>query len=97
MFYCTDELKAQTYFLCACNSTMLCYRFVLRSLCIVLGIVVKQENTALRDENLKVLVANHVSPCDHIAVHLACGSITVSAFAHSVCSLKYQNGMLLKG
>lgn len=54
--------------------------FVLRSLCIAFGIVVKQENTAVRDENLKVLVANHISPCDHIAVHLVCGSITPSVW-----------------
>ncbi|GFG33730.1 hypothetical protein Cfor_05475, partial [Coptotermes formosanus] len=52
--------------------------FVLRSLCIVLGIVVKQENTEVRDKNSRVLVANHVSPCDHIAVHLICGSVTPS-------------------
>lgn len=54
--------------------------FVLRSLCVVLGIVVKQENAEVRDENSKVLVANHVSPCDHIAVHLICGSITPSVW-----------------
>jgi hypothetical protein len=62
----------------------------------VLGIVVKQENAAVRDKNLKVLVANHISPCDHIAVHLACGSITVSAFPHSIYKLKHQSDMLLK-
>jgi hypothetical protein len=53
----------------------------------VLGILVKEENKEMRDENSKVLVANHISPCDHIAVHLMCGSFTVSAVAHSVCSL----------
>lgn len=46
----------------------------------------KQENTTVRDERLKVLVANHVSLFDHIAVHLACGSITVSAFPQSLLS-----------
>ncbi|KAJ4435682.1 hypothetical protein ANN_18298 [Periplaneta americana] len=51
-------------------------RFVLRSLCVALGIVVKQENSTVRDENVKVLVANHISPCDHIAVHLVSGSVT---------------------
>ena len=72
-----------------CSSTMLCCSFVLHSLCIVLGILVKEENKEVRDGNSKVLVANHVSPCDHIAVHLMCGSITVSAVAHqsSVCVL----------
>jgi len=54
----------------------------------VLGILVKEENKEVRDENSKVLVANHVSPCDHIAVHLMCGSVTVSAVAQSaVCVL----------
>jgi hypothetical protein len=48
----------------------------------VLGVLVKEENKEVRDENSKVLVANHVSPCDHIAVHLMCGSVTVSAIAH---------------
>ena len=54
-----------------------CYSIILRCLCVVLGVVVKQENTTGRDENLKVLIANHISPCDHVAVHLAVGSITV--------------------
>ncbi|XP_069678256.1 lipid droplet-regulating VLDL assembly factor AUP1-like [Periplaneta americana] len=55
-------------------------RFVLRSLCVALGIVVKQENSTVRDENVKVLVANHISPCDHIAVHLVSGSVTPSVW-----------------
>jgi hypothetical protein len=68
---------------------MLCCSFVLHSLCIVLGILVKEENKEVRDENSKVLVANQVSPCDHIAVHLMRGSVTVSAVAHqsAVCVL----------
>jgi len=76
-------------FLFICSSTMLCCSFVLHSLCIVLGILVKEENKEVRDENSKVLVANHVSPCDHIAVHLMCRSVTVSAVAHqsAVCVL----------
>jgi len=72
-----------------CSSTMLCCSFVLHSLCVVLGILVKEENKEVRDENSKVLVANHVSPCDHIAVHLMCGSVTVSSVTHqsAVCVL----------
>ena len=72
-----------------CSSTMLCCSFVLHSLCIVLGILVKEENKEVRDENSKLLVANHISPCDHIAVHLMCGSVTVSAVARQsgVCVL----------
>lgn len=65
---------------------MLCYSYVLRFFNVVLGIVVKQENTTVRDRSVKVLVSNHVSPCDHIAVHLACGNITVSAFPQSILS-----------
>ncbi|KAJ9598525.1 hypothetical protein L9F63_010796 [Diploptera punctata] len=53
---------------------------ILRCMCVVLGLVVKQESITGRDENLKVLVANHISPCDHVAVHLVAGSVTPSAW-----------------
>ncbi|PSN30801.1 Ancient ubiquitous protein 1 [Blattella germanica] len=56
--------------------------FILRCICVVLGVIVKQENTTAKDDNLKVLVANHITPCDHIPVHLISGSIT-----HSVLDL----------
>jgi hypothetical protein len=74
---------------------MLCCSFVLRCFYIVLGVVVKQENPTVRDESLKVLVANHISPCDHIAVHLACGSITVSAFLQTAVLFKRPGDIIL--
>jgi hypothetical protein len=76
---------------------MLCSSFVLHSLCVVLGVLVKEENKEVRNENSKVLVANHISPCDHIAVHLMCGSVTVSADAHSFCSLCAVGKVVLDG
>ncbi|KAK7865797.1 hypothetical protein R5R35_001262 [Gryllus longicercus] len=51
-------------------------RFVLRSMCVVLGIVVKEENVSQRNENARVIVSNHVSPCDHLAVHVLSSCVT---------------------
>lgn len=51
-------------------------RFVLRSMCVVLGVVVKEENVSYRNENARIIVSNHLSPCDHLAVHLLTCCVT---------------------
>ncbi|XP_066998744.1 lipid droplet-regulating VLDL assembly factor AUP1 [Anabrus simplex] len=55
-------------------------RFVLRSICFVLGIIVREENVSVRDETVRLLVSNHVTRCDHIAVHLVTNCVTPCAW-----------------
>ncbi|KAJ8025659.1 Ancient ubiquitous protein 1 [Holothuria leucospilota] len=45
-------------------------RVVLRVMYIILGIVITSEGSENRDDDVGVLVANHVSVCDHLAVNL---------------------------
>lgn len=53
-------------------------RALVRPMCAVLGFVAWQEDSALRDRRLRVLLANHVTPFDHNVVHLLTGCATVS-------------------
>ncbi|XP_021483542.1 lipid droplet-regulating VLDL assembly factor AUP1 isoform X1 [Meriones unguiculatus] len=45
-------------------------RFVVRTMCAVLGLVARQEDTGLRDHRVRVLISNHVTPFDHNIVNL---------------------------
>ncbi|XP_006881050.1 PREDICTED: ancient ubiquitous protein 1 [Elephantulus edwardii] len=45
-------------------------RLVVRTMCAVLGLVARQEDEGLRDDRVRVLVANHVTPFDHNMVSL---------------------------
>ncbi|XP_013370106.1 PREDICTED: ancient ubiquitous protein 1 isoform X2 [Chinchilla lanigera] len=45
-------------------------RFVVRTMCAVLGLVARQEASELRDPRVRVLVSNHVTPFDHNVVNL---------------------------
>ncbi|XP_053445994.1 lipid droplet-regulating VLDL assembly factor AUP1 isoform X4 [Nycticebus coucang] len=45
-------------------------RFVVRTMCAVLGLVARQENSGLRDHRVRVLISNHVTPFDHNIVNL---------------------------
>lgn len=45
-------------------------RFVVRTMCAVLGLVARQEDSGLRDHRVRVLISNHVTPFDHNIVNL---------------------------
>ncbi|XP_063472661.1 lipid droplet-regulating VLDL assembly factor AUP1 isoform X1 [Symphalangus syndactylus] len=45
-------------------------RFVVRTMCAVLGLVARQEDSGLRDHSVRVLISNHVTPFDHNIVNL---------------------------
>lgn len=54
--------------------------FVLRSMSLVLGIVVRQESPGNRDKSVKLIVANHLTPFDHLAIHLIEGTVTPNSW-----------------
>ncbi|XP_032099327.1 ancient ubiquitous protein 1 isoform X3 [Sapajus apella] len=45
-------------------------RFVVRTMCALLGLVARQEDPGLRDHSVRVLISNHVTPFDHNIVNL---------------------------
>ncbi|MGH0145413.1 UNVERIFIED_CONTAM: hypothetical protein FKN15_040343 [Acipenser sinensis] len=45
-------------------------RFVVRVMCSVMGVFVKQNDPSLRDKNVKVYVCNHVTQFDHNVINL---------------------------
>ncbi|XP_017364250.1 lipid droplet-regulating VLDL assembly factor AUP1 isoform X3 [Cebus imitator] len=45
-------------------------RFVVRTMCALLGLVARQEDSGLRDHSVRVLISNHVTPFDHNIVNL---------------------------
>lgn len=53
-------------------------RFVVRTMCAVLGLVARQEDPGLRDHRVRVLISNHVTPFDHNIVNLLTSCSTVS-------------------
>lgn len=53
-------------------------RFVVRTMCAVLGLVARQEDSGLRDHRVRVLISNHVTPFDHNIVNLLTTCSTVS-------------------
>ncbi|KAG8232398.1 hypothetical protein J437_LFUL016176 [Ladona fulva] len=50
--------------------------FILRVMSFTLGVAVRQENQGNRDKSVKIIVANHLTPFDHLAMHLIEGSVT---------------------
>ncbi|XP_049640321.1 lipid droplet-regulating VLDL assembly factor AUP1 isoform X1 [Suncus etruscus] len=63
-------------FLVSCALPDCVRRALVRPMCAVLGFVAWQEDSALRDRRLRVLLANHVTPFDHNVVHLLTGCAT---------------------
>lgn len=53
-------------------------RFVVRTMCAVLGLVARQEDSGLRDHRVRILISNHVTPFDHNIVNLLTSCSTVS-------------------
>ncbi|KAK6622109.1 hypothetical protein RUM44_001916 [Polyplax serrata] len=51
---------------------------VLRFMCVILGVIVVKENEEVEDESAKVIVSNHVSLLDHMAIHLLRNSFSIS-------------------
>ncbi|KAI5620650.1 ancient ubiquitous protein 1 [Silurus asotus] len=45
-------------------------RFIVRVMCSVLGLYVKQNNLRLRDKNVKLYVSNHITQFDHNIINL---------------------------
>ena len=60
-------------------------RFVVRTMCAVLGLVARQEDSGLRDHRVRVLISNHVTPFDHNIVNLLTSCSTVSGGRSREC------------
>ncbi|XP_046288172.1 lipid droplet-regulating VLDL assembly factor AUP1 isoform X2 [Marmota monax] len=62
-------------------------RFVVRTMCAVLGLVARQEDSGLRDHRVRVLISNHVTPFDHNIVNLltTCSTPLLSSPPSFVC------------
>ncbi|XP_051059135.1 lipid droplet-regulating VLDL assembly factor AUP1 isoform X2 [Phodopus roborovskii] len=62
-------------------------RFVVRTMCAVLGLVARQQDPGLRDRRVRVLIANHVTPFDHNVVSLltACSTPLLHSLPSFVC------------
>nr|CAD7195851.1 unnamed protein product [Timema douglasi] len=61
---------------CMCESVIAFLRYVLQCTRIVLGIVVREEDLGNKNPSARVIVTNHVTWCDHVAVHIATGCVT---------------------
>lgn len=53
-------------------------RFVLRVLYSVMGIIVQEKDCLKKDEKCRILIANHLTPFDHLAISLVYPCISVS-------------------
>ncbi|XP_007523424.1 lipid droplet-regulating VLDL assembly factor AUP1 isoform X1 [Erinaceus europaeus] len=62
-------------------------RFVVRTMCAVLGLVARQEDPGLRDQRVRVLISNHVTPFDHNIVNLltSCSTPLLNSPPSFVC------------
>nr|KAF6428970.1 AUP1 lipid droplet regulating VLDL assembly factor [Molossus molossus] len=62
-------------------------RFVVRTMCAVLGLVARQEDPGLRDHRVRVLISNHVTPFDHNIVNLltSCSTPLLNSPPSFVC------------
>ncbi|XP_043324032.1 lipid droplet-regulating VLDL assembly factor AUP1 isoform X1 [Cervus elaphus] len=62
-------------------------RFVVRTMCAVLGLVARQEDSGLRDHRVRVLISNHVTPFDHNIVNLltSCSTPLLNSPPSFVC------------
>uniref|UniRef100_A0A8D1TN81 Lipid droplet-regulating VLDL assembly factor AUP1 n=1 Tax=Sus scrofa TaxID=9823 RepID=A0A8D1TN81_PIG len=63
------------------------HRFVVRTMCAVLGLVARQEDSGLRDHRVRVLISNHVTPFDHNIVNLltSCSTPLLNSPPSFVC------------
>lgn len=62
---------------CTLSDTQIIHKLVNKIACLTLGITVTVENPE-RKENVEVYVSNNLSIFDHLAVHTATGSVSVS-------------------
>ncbi|KAG8518767.1 Ancient ubiquitous protein 1 [Galemys pyrenaicus] len=62
-------------------------RFVVRTMCAVLGLLARQEDSVLRDPRVRVLISNHVTPFDHNIVNLltSCSTPLLNSPPSFVC------------
>ncbi|XP_036291699.1 lipid droplet-regulating VLDL assembly factor AUP1 isoform X2 [Pipistrellus kuhlii] len=62
-------------------------RFVVRTMCAVLGLVAREEDSGLRDQRVRVLISNHVTPFDHNIVNLltSCSTPLLNSPPSFVC------------
>ncbi|XP_033869392.1 lipid droplet-regulating VLDL assembly factor AUP1-like [Acipenser ruthenus] len=62
-------------------------RFVVRVMCSVMGVFVKQNDSSLRDKNVKVYVCNHVTQFDHNVINLltSCNTPVLDVSPGFVC------------
>ncbi|XP_018601905.1 lipid droplet-regulating VLDL assembly factor AUP1 [Scleropages formosus] len=62
-------------------------RFILRVMCSVLGIYVKQRSSWLRDRNVKLYISNHVTPFDHNVINIvtSCNTPVLGSSSGFLC------------
>ncbi|XP_071488069.1 lipid droplet-regulating VLDL assembly factor AUP1-like [Diadema antillarum] len=56
-------------------------RYLLRTMCLILGVVVRPSSGQPRDEDAKVLVANHISVLDHFVISLQYPSVVPNVWS----------------
>ena len=66
---------------CSLSDTRIIQNVVNKVACLTLGITVTVENPE-KKENVEVYVSNNLSIFDHLAVHTATGSVSVSHFSN---------------
>ncbi|NXS29051.1 AUP1 protein, partial [Pomatostomus ruficeps] len=71
---------------CALPDTVV-RRFIVRVMCSVLGLLVRQSNPRLRGASARVFIANHVTPFDHNVVNLltSCNTPALSGAPGFIC------------
>ncbi|NWH68646.1 AUP1 protein, partial [Geococcyx californianus] len=62
-------------------------RFIVRVMCSVLGLVVRQSDPRLRDTNVRVYIANHVTQFDHNVINLltSCNTPALNGAPGFIC------------
>uniref|UniRef100_A0A8C3S5N2 AUP1 lipid droplet regulating VLDL assembly factor n=1 Tax=Chelydra serpentina TaxID=8475 RepID=A0A8C3S5N2_CHESE len=62
-------------------------RFIVRVMCSVLGLFVRQSDTHLRDANVRVYIANHVTHFDHSVINLltSCNTPALNGTPGFIC------------
>lgn len=68
---------------------MCLHRFIVRIMCSVLGLHVRQKNPRSRDKNTKLYICNHVTEFDHNVINLLTPCNTVSTYFLYVRHLKH--------
>ncbi|XP_039396663.1 lipid droplet-regulating VLDL assembly factor AUP1 isoform X1 [Mauremys reevesii] len=61
--------------------------FIVRVMCSVLGLFVRQSDSHLRDANVRVYIANHVTPFDHSVINLltSCNTPALNGTPGFIC------------